>query len=264
MRTGQYDVAGIVSRELKRQHFDGLYNPCRGCKGCSLDSIQNRECLCASCIGGKLLDAADGLRIVSVADYREAERRRIEEERARKRAERIEAKRLKAIERARIKKERAETRAVKREEARVRRLERRRVRREHINRIKAAFLRVLNVIAERLKKWGEAIGRAVKTSIICRFLVGVSSGSVLLSIASLVAFHYLKSDWMLHASAGEVKGALYLFQKLFLFEAVYVFVIVAFTVLLIIARLVDGSWKDDDNLGSSSDEDNNQDDLYLD
>lgn len=264
MKVKRNDVAEIVSRDLRKHHLDGLYNPCSRCSGCTVESIGDHDCLCPTCTGGKLLDEASGIRIVSTSEYRNVMNQRAEAERARKRAEEAERRRLKAIEAARKKKEHEELVQAKREAARVKRRERAAARRKRIELIRARILKVLHLVADRLHRWASAVGRAVKTSIICRFLVGVSTGSVLLSGASLVAFHFLKSDWMLHASVGEVKGALYLFQKLFLFEAVYVFVIVSFTVLLIIARLVDGSWKNGDDLGPMATSKEDQDDRYLD
>lgn len=52
-------------------------------------------------------------------------------------------------------------------------------------------------------------------------------------------------------------------QKLFMFEAIYVFVIVAFTIGLIIVRVVRGDWKVDFELDEQSEKEEKDDQFFL-
>lgn len=103
----------------------------------------------------------------------------------------------------------------------------------------------------------------MRTSILCKLLSGVSIGSIVFSIASIIFFEIIKCEWLASAAKAEALAAVYLFQKLFMFEAIYVFVIVAFTIGLIIVRVVRGDYKADFELENQSEEEEKDDQFFL-
>lgn len=103
----------------------------------------------------------------------------------------------------------------------------------------------------------------MRTSILCKLLSGVSIGSVVFSIASIIFFEIIKCEWLASAAKAEALAAVYLFQKLFMFEAIYVFVIIAFTIGLIIVRVVRGDYKADFELENQSEEEEKDDQFFL-
>ena len=148
--------------------------------------------------------------------------------------------------------------------------------REIINRIEAEHKRheekqrrtdkrkqFIDSIHAKLEKQVEVISAAIHTSILCKLLSGVSIGSIVFSIASIIFFEVIKHEWMTSAAKAEALAAVYLFQKLFMFEAIYVFVIVAFTVGLIIVRVVRGDWKVDFELEEQSEKEEKDDQFFL-
>ncbi len=115
----------------------------------------------------------------------------------------------------------------------------------------------------RVETFTEEILAAVRTSILCKLLSGVSIGSIVFSIASIVFFEIIKCEWLASAAKAEALVAVYLFQKLFMFEAIYVFVIVAFTIGLIIVRVVRGDYKADFELENQSEKEEKDDQFFL-
>lgn len=121
----------------------------------------------------------------------------------------------------------------------------------------------IDSIHAKLEKLVEDISAAIRTSILCKLLSGVSIGSIVFSIASIIFFEVIKHEWMASAAKAEALAAVYLFQKLFMFEAIYVFVIVAFTIGLIIVRVVRGDWKVDFELEEQSEKEEKDDQFFL-
>ena len=121
----------------------------------------------------------------------------------------------------------------------------------------------IDSIHAKLEKQVEDISAAIHASTLCKLLSGVSIGSIVFSIASIIFFEVIKHEWMASAAKAEALAAIYLFQKLFMFEAIYVFVIVAFTIGLIIVRVVRGDWKVDFELDEQSEKEENDDQFFL-
>lgn len=121
----------------------------------------------------------------------------------------------------------------------------------------------IDSIHAKLEKLVEDISAAIRTSILCKLLSGVSIGSIVFSIASIIFFEVIKHEWMASAAKAEALAAVYLFQKLFIFEAIYVFVIVAFTIGLIIVRVVRGDWKVDFELEEQSEKEEKDDQFFF-
>lgn len=121
----------------------------------------------------------------------------------------------------------------------------------------------IDSIHAKLEKQVEDISAAIHTSILCKLLSGVSIGSIVFSIASIIFFEVIKHKWMASAAKAEALAAVYLFQKLFMFEAIYVFVIVAFTIGLIIVRVARGDWKVDFELEEQSEKEEKDDQFFL-
>lgn len=121
----------------------------------------------------------------------------------------------------------------------------------------------IDSIHAKLEKLVEDISAAIRTSILCKLLSGVSIGSIVFSIASIIFFEVIKHEWMASAAKAEALAAVYLFQKLFMFEAIYVFVIVAFTIGLIIVRVVRGDWKVDFELEEQSEKEEKDDQFFF-
>lgn len=103
----------------------------------------------------------------------------------------------------------------------------------------------------------------MRTSIICKLLSGISVGSIVFSIASIVFFEVIKCDWMASAAKAEALAAVYLFQKLFMFEAIYVFIIVAFTVGLIAVRVIRGDYRAEFELDRQAEKEEGDDQFFL-
>ena len=103
----------------------------------------------------------------------------------------------------------------------------------------------------------------MRTSILCKLLSGISIGSVVFSVISIIFFEVIKNDWMTSAAKAEVLAAVYLFQKLFMFEAIYVFIIVAFTVALIAVRVIRGDYRADFELERQSEKEEKDDQFFL-
>ena len=240
------NLRAIVESELEKTSRDGLYSPCGRCeRGCSRSELFSCGKACADCRPGMQHPGTSDLKIVSVDEYREiinrieAERKRLNEKRraeaaANKKAERLEAKGIR------------EEKALKKKQERV---EKRK--------------RFFDNFRARIETFTEKILAAVRTSILCKLLSGVSIGSIVFSIASIIFFEIIKCEWLASAAKAEALAAVYLFQKLFMFEAIYVFVIVAFTIGLIIVRVVRGDYKADFELENQSEEEEKDDKFFL-
>lgn len=240
------NLRAIVESELEKTSCDGLYSPCGRCeRGCSRSELFSCGKACANCRPGMQHPGTSDLKIVSVDEYREiinrieAERKRLNEKRraeaaANKKAERLEAKGIR------------EEKALKKKQERV---EKRK--------------RFFDNFRARIETFTEKILAAVRTSILCKLLSGVSIGSIVFSIASIIFFEIIKCEWLASAAKAEALAAVYLFQKLFMFEAIYVFVIVAFTIGLIIVRVVRGDYKADFELENQSEEEEKDDKFFL-
>lgn len=240
------NLRAIVESELEKTSCDGLYSPCGRCeRGCSRSELFSCGKACADCRPGMQHPGTSDLKIVSVDEYREiinrieAERKRLNEKRraeaaANKKAERLEAKGIR------------EEKALKKKQERV---EKRK--------------RFFDNFRARIETFTEKILAAVRTSILCKLLSGVSIGSIVFSIASIIFFEIIKCEWLASAAKAEALAAVYLFQKLFMFEAIYVFVIVAFTIGLIIVRVVRGDYKADFELENQSEEEEKDDKFFL-
>lgn len=240
------NLRAIVESELEKTSCDGLYSPCGRCeRGCSRSELFSCDKACADCRPGMQHPGTSDLKIVSIDEYREiinrieAERKRLNEKRraeaaANKKAERLEAKGIR------------EEKALKKKQERV---EKRK--------------RFFDNFRARIETFTEKILAAVRTSILCKLLSGVSIGSIVFSIASIIFFEIIKCEWLASAAKAEALAAVYLFQKLFMFEAIYVFVIVAFTIGLIIVRVVRGDYKADFELENQSEEEEKDDKFFL-
>lgn len=240
------NLTAIVEAELEKRNCDGLYSPCNRCEcGCSRTKLFSCGKACADCRPGMQHPGTSDLKIVSVDEYREiidrieAERKRLNEKRraeadANKKAERLEAKGIR------------EEKALKKKQERVEK------RKQFTDKLRARF-----------KAFVADVSAAVRTSILCKLLSGVSIGSIVFSIASIIFFEVIKCEWLASAAKAEALAAVYLFQKLFMFEAIYVFVIVAFTIGLIIVRVVRGDYKADFELENQSEEEEKDDQFSL-
>ena len=243
------DLKAIVESELENRNCDGLYSPCNRCeRGCSRTGLFSCGKACADCRPGLQHPGTSDLKIVSHDEYREiidrieAEHKRHEEK---LRAEAIEKRKAELLEAKQIKEENAQARAEKKQ----RRTDKRK--------------QFIDSIHATLEKLVEDISAAIRTSILCKLLSGVSIGSIVFSIASIIFFEVIKHEWMASAAKAEALAAVYLFQKLFMFEAIYVFVIVAFTIGLIIVRVVRGDWKVDFELEEQSKKEEKDNQFFL-
>lgn len=246
MKTENLDLRAIVESELEKCNCDGLYSPCCHCEhGCSRTELFSCGEARADCRPGLQHPGTSDLEIVSydeyceIADRIEAEHRRLEEKRrleaaTKKKAERLEAKRIKDENVLKKKQERLEKR------------------KQFAENIRTRFEKV---IAE--------ISGAVRTSILCKLLSGVSFGSLVFSVASIIFFEIIKNEWMASAAKAEALAAVYLFQKLFMFEAIYVFVIVTFTIALIAIRVIRGDYRADYELDQQTEIEEEDDRFFL-
>lgn len=227
------NLTAIVEAELEKRNCDGLYSPCNRCEcGCSRTKLFSCGKACADCRPGMQHPGTSDLKIVSVDEYCEI-------------IDRIEAERKRLNE-----KRRAEAAANKKAE---------RLEAKGFEKRKQFF----DKFRARVETFTEEILAAVRTSILCKLLSGVSIGSIVFSIASIVFFEIIKCEWLASAAKAEALAAVYLFQKLFMFEAIYVFVIVAFTIGLIIVRVVRGDYKADFELENQSEEEEKDDQFFL-
>lgn len=247
------DLKAIVESELENRNCDGLYSPCNRCeRGCSRTGLFSCGKACADCRPGLQHPGTSDLKIVSHGEYREiidrieAEHKRREEK---LRAEAIEKRKVERLEAKQIKEENA----LKKKQARAEEKQRRTDKRKQF----------IDSIHAKLEKQVEDISAAIHTSILCKLLSGVSIGSIVFSIASIIFFEVIKHEWMASAAKAEALAAVYLFQKLFMFEAIYVFVIVAFTIGLIIVRVVRGDWKVDFELEEQFEKEEKDDQFFL-
>ncbi len=240
------DLKAIVETELENRNCDGLYSPCKRCEcGCSRTKLFSCGKACADCRPGLQHPGTSDLKIIShdeyceIIDRIEAEHKRNEEK---LRAEAIEKRKAKRLEAKQIKEENALKKKQRRADKRK---------------------QLIDSIHAKLEKLVEDISAAIRTSILCKLLSGVSIGSIVFSIASIIFFEVIKHEWMASAAKAEALAAVYLFQKLFMFEAIYVFVIVAFTIGLIIVRVVRGDWKVDFELEEQPEKEEKDDQFFL-
>lgn len=240
------DLKAIVETELENRNCDGLYSPCKRCEcGCSRTKLFSCGKACADCRPGLQHPGTSDLKIIShdeyceIIDRIEAEHKRNEEK---LRAEAIEKRKAKRLEAKQIKEENALKKKQRRADKRK---------------------QLIDSIHAKLEKLVEDISAAIRTSILCKLLSGVSIGSIVFSIASIIFFEVIKHEWMASAAKAEALAAVYLFQKLFMFEAIYVFVIVAFTIGLIIVRVVRGDWKVDFELEEQLEKEEKDDQFFL-
>lgn len=247
------DLKAIVETELENRNCDGLYSPCKRCEcGCSRTKLFSCGKACADCRPGLQHPGTSDLKIVSHDEYCEiidrikAEHKRNEEK---LRAEAIEKRKAERLGAKQIKEENA----LKKKQVRAEKKQRRADKRKQF----------IDSIHAKLEKLVEDISAAIRTSIFCKLLSGVSIGSIVFSIASIIFFEVIKHEWMASAAKAEALAAVYLFQKLFMFEAIYVFVIVAFTIGLIIVRVVRGDWKVDFELEEQSEKEEKDDQFFL-
>lgn len=247
------DLKAIVETELENRNCDGLYSPCKRCEcGCSRTKLFSCGKACADCRPGLQHPGTSDLKIVSHDEYCEivdrikAEHKRNEEK---LRAEAIEKRKAERLGAKQIKEENA----LKKKQVRAEKKQRRADKRKQF----------IDSIHVKLEKLVEDISAAISTSILCKLLSGVSIGSIVFSIASIIFFEVIKHEWMASAAKAEALAAVYLFQKLFMFEAIYVFVIVAFTIGLIIVRVVRGDWKVDFELEEQSEKEEKDDQFFL-
>lgn len=218
------DLKAIVETELENRNCDGLYSPCKRCEcGCSRTKLFSCGKACADCRPGLQHPGTSDLKIVSHDEYCEI-------------IDRIKAEHKRNEEKLRA--EKKQRRADKRKQ-------------------------FIDSIHAKLEKLVEDISAAIRTSILCKLLSGVSIGSIVFSIASIIFFEVIKHEWMASAAKAEALAAVYLFQKLFMFEAIYVFVIVAFTIGLIIVRVVRGDWKVDFELEEQSEKEEKDDQFFF-
>lgn len=247
------DLKAIVETELENRNCDGLYSPCKRCEcGCSRTKLFSCGKACADCRPGLQHPGTSDLKIVSHDEYCEiidrikAEHKRNEEK---LRAEAIEKRKAERLGAKQIKEENA----LKKKQVRAEKKQRRADKRKQF----------IDSIHAKLEKLVEDISATIRTSILCKLLSGVSIGSIVFSIASIIFFEVIKHEWMASAAKAEALAAVYLFQKLFMFEAIYVFVIVAFTIGLIIVRVVRGDWKVDFELEEQSEKEEKDDQFFL-
>lgn len=221
------NLTTIIEAELEKRNCDGLYSPCNRCEcGCSRTGLFSCGKACADCRPGMQHPGTSDFKIVSVDEYCEIVDR-IE-------AERLEAKQIKEENALKKKQERLEKRKQFKKSLRARR---------------EAF------VAD--------VSAAVRTSILCKLLSGVSIGSIVFSVVSIVFFEVIKYEWIGSAAKAEALAAVYLFQKLFMFEAIYVFAIVAFTIGLIFVRVLRGDCKADFELEQQAEKEEKDDQFFL-
>lgn len=244
------DLKAIVETELENRNCDGLYSPCKRCEcGCSRTKLFSCGKACADCRPGLQHPGTSDLKIVSHDEYCEiidrikAEHKRNEEK---LRAEAIEKRKAERLGAKQIKEENA----LKKKQVRAEKKQRRADKRKQF----------IDSIHAKLENLVEDISAAIRTSILCKLLSGVS---IVFSIASIIFFEVIKHEWMASAAKAEALAAVYLFQKLFMFEAIYVFVIVAFTIGLIIVRVVRGDWKVDFELEEQSEKEEKDDQFFF-
>lgn len=240
------NLRAIVESELEKRNCDGLYSPCGRCeRGCSRSVLFSCGEMCADCRSGLQHPGTSDLKIVSYDEYREI-------------ADRI------ATEHKRLEEKRRNEAAAKRK---AERLEARQIKDENVQRKRQARLEKRKQLTEglrgRFEKLATEISGAVRTSIICKLLSGISVGSIVFSIASIVFFEVIKCDWMASAAKAEALAAVYLFQKLFMFEAIYVFIIVAFTVGLIAVRVIRGDYRAEFELDRQAEKEEGDDQFFL-
>lgn len=240
------NLTTIIEAELEKRSCDGLYSPCNRCEcGCSRTGLFSCGKACADCRPGMQHPGTSDLKIVSVDEYCEivdrieAERKRLEEKHraeaaAKRKAERLEAKQIKEENALKKKQERLEKRKQFKKSLRARREA---------------------LVAD--------VSAAVRTSILCKLLSGVSIGSIVFSVVSIVFFEVIKYEWIGSAAKAEALAAVYLFQKLFMFEAIYVFAIVAFTIGLIFVRVLRGDCKADFELEQQAEKEEKDDQFFL-
>lgn len=240
------DLKAIVETELENRNCDGLYSPCKRCEcGCSRSKLFSCGKACADCRPGLQHPGTSDLKIVShdeyceIIDRIEAEHKRNEEK---LRAEAIEKRKAERLEAKQIKEENALKKKQRRADKRK---------------------QFIDSIHAKLEKLVEDVSAAIRTSILCKLLSGVSIGLIVFSIAPIIFFEVVKHEWMASAAKAEALAAVYLFQKLFMFEAIYIFVIVAFTIGLIIVRVVRGDWKVDFELEEQSEKEEKDDQFFL-
>lgn len=246
MKTENLDLRAIVESELEKRNCDGLYSPCSYCEhGCSRTELFSCGEARADCRPGMQHPGTSDLKIVSydeyceIADRIEAEHRRLEEKcrleaTAKRKAERLEAKHIKDENELKKKQERLERRK-----------------------------QFAESIRSRFEKLVTEISGAVRTSILCKLLSCVSIGSLVFSVASIIFFEVIKNEWMASAAEAEALAAVYLFQKLFMFEAIYVFVIVSFTLALIAIRVIRGDCMADFELDQQAEKEEEDDRFFL-
>lgn len=247
------DLKAIVESELENRNCDGLYSPCNRCEyGCSRTRLFSCGKACADCRPGLQHPGTSDLKIVShdeyceIIDRIEAEHKRHEEKLRAEAVEKRKAERLKA-------KQIKDENALKKKQARIdKKQARAEKRKQFFDSIRAWFESLF-----------ESISAAVLTSILCKLLGGVSIGSIVFSISSIIFFEIIKYEWMASAAKVEALAAVYLFQKLFMFEAIYVFVIVAFTIGVIVVRVVRGDYKEDFDLEQQSEVEEKDDQFFL-
>lgn len=240
------NLRAIVESELEKRNCDGLYSPCGRCeRGCSRSVLFSCGKACADCRPGLQHPGTSDLKIVSYDEYCEiagriaTEHKRLEEKRrietaAKRKAERLEARQIKDENVQRKRQSRLEKRK-----------------------------RLTEGFRDRFEKLTAEISGAVRTSILCKLLSGISVGSIVFSIASIVFFEVIKCDWMASAAKAEALAAVYLFQKLFMFEAIYVFIIVAFTVGLIAVRVLRGDYNAEFEFDRQSEKEEEDDQIFL-
>lgn len=251
------NLRAIVESELESHNCDGLYSPCGRCeRGCSRSELFSCGKACADCRPGLQHPGTSDLKIVSYDEYCEivdridTEQRRLEEKRRLEVAAKRKAERLEVAEKRKA--ERAEAKQIKGENAIKKKQERLEKRKQFAENIRTRF-----------GKLTTEISGAVRTSILCKLLSGISIGSVVFSVVSIIFFEVIKNDWMTSAAKAEVLAAVYLFQKLFMFEAIYVFVIVAFTVSLIAVRVIRGDYRADFELDRQLEKEEEDDQFFL-
>lgn len=235
MKTENLDLRAIVESELEKRNCDGLYSPCCHCEhGCSRTELFSCGEARADCRPGLQHPGTSDLKIVSydeyceIADRIEAEHRRLEEKRrleaaTKKKAERLDGKRIK------------DENALKKKQERLKK------RKQFVENICARFEKL---IAE--------ISGAVRTSILCKLLSGVSVGSLVFSVASIIFFEIIKNEWMTSAAKAEALAAVYLFQKLF-----------TFTIALISIRVIRGDYRADYELDQQAEIEEEDDRFFL-
>lgn len=178
------DLKAIVETELENRNCDGLYSPCKRCEcGCSRTKLFSCGKACADCRPGLQHPGTSDLKIVSHDEYCEiidrikAEHKRNEEK---LRAEAIEKRKAERLGAKQIKEENA----LKKKQVRAEKKQRRADKRKQF----------IDSIHAKLEKLVEDISAAIRTSILCKLLSGVSIGSIVFSIASIIFFEVIKHE----------------------------------------------------------------------